>query len=425
MPKYHPAFIAIAITLSTIGVGALNGYVTFSAEQSYAAAISKTSTKASPKRTRAIKKFFKVISRRFRKQTPAEQFAAIERELKDAQQKRSVLSPAHGNRIFTDLQKLYQQGYAQNEIERLSTITYSLATYLKDAERANREKQGQNPFTAIERELLEAKNSTSSATLSPDHAKKIIANLDNLERTGNYAKAEIDRLRNLVTELSPWLADEKRKASSETVGDANGKPACVSNVSPVLTADVTDLSRISQITPPGVVMTGNVLKSHSYLWIADGEKVPVYAPVDMTLVSGVYVQHADGNLDFGLIFQVSCEVELRFGHITHPLDQIRAALPTEPQINDSHDKQIPTPIQFKAGDIIAYTSGTGQAHNWDFGMYNTERPDPDAKQYAGATPKDVRANCPYDYFTLKKRSTYRSMFNNEIGSGVLTIHYCD
>ncbi|MFT7507487.1 MAG: hypothetical protein ACI92I_000642 [Acidimicrobiales bacterium] len=199
---------------------------------------------------------------------------------------------------------------------------------------------------------------------------------------------------------------------------------CVSNSAPVFTHDITDVSRIYQITPPGTIFSNDVVKSHSYLWIEDGKKVPVYAPVDMNLSSGSY--SSNGTVaHFLLFFKVSCEVEVKFDHILEPVQAIRDVLPAEPALNDSRTSAPADKVFFKAGDLVGYTPGNPGSHNWDFGVYNTTLyPNPVTKGVANLAEIDKRADCAYDYFTTEKKNTYRDLFLTEIGGSSKAIKYC-
>lgn len=166
-----------------------------------------------------------------------------------------------------------------------------------------------------------------------------------------------------------------------------------------------------------------MFKSHSYLWIADNGKVPIYAPADAKLIGGAHYNEQGIN-QYTLLFQISCEVEFSLDHFLEPIEKIRTAFPTTPKIEDTRTDFI-APISFKAGELLGYTPGTPSAHNWDFGVYNSTKPDPDAAAYSGATDKDKRANCPYDYYIPTKRGAYRALFNSEIGNGVMAVAYCD
>lgn len=192
----------------------------------------------------------------------------------------------------------------------------------------------------------------------------------------------------------------------------------------MFTADITDMNRISRITPPGTIFTnGSVVKSHSYLWIADGNDVPVYAPVDMELAAGAFLLE-EGIEQYLLFFDVSCEVEIKFDHILNPVESIRNVFPKEPALT-SQTSPPSVRVQFKAGELIATTSGTSGAHNWDFGVYNeTLYPNPVTNEVANLEEIDKRADCGYDYFSPEKQQTYRNLFQVQIGGSYSAIPYC-
>ncbi|MBI4088240.1 hypothetical protein HY418_02545 [Candidatus Kaiserbacteria bacterium] len=183
--------------------------------------------------------------------------------------------------------------------------------------------------------------------------------------------------------------------------------SCVSNPNPVFTRHVTDLSKVERIKPPpNIAQPSGDLKTHSYLETG-GKRVPVYAPVDMTLIGGAHYEGGPYMFDF----RVSCEVKLRFAHISEPINEIRALFPATPApADDSRNQQIPHELSFKAGELIAYTVGTSPgAGNWDFGVYNSTKPN----KYA-SDPKygqsDIwsTAVCPYEYFSDELKAIYRA-----------------
>ena len=110
-----------------------------------------------------------------------------------------------------------------------------------------------------------------------------------------------------------------------------------------------------------------------------------------------------------LWFGVSCEVSIKIDHLDDPIEQIKNVLPQTPKIDDSRTDDVSSTIKFKAGDLLGYTGGTVQAHNWDFGVYNTTKPNflSGDDQYKGS---DDRADCPYDYFTEDKKAVYYNLF---------------
>ncbi|MAF79792.1 hypothetical protein CL629_01805 [bacterium] len=280
-------------------------------------------------------------------------------------------------------------------------------------------------FSILESELLNAQSVGSN--LSESHADRVLKDIAELEVQG-YLISEVVRLRELVIQLSPHLQDYSESQVVEMPVESVSLPpqppqeTCVSNPNPVLTADITDMWRVSQITPPGVLMGGVQLKSHSYIWIEDGGTVPVYAPADVELVTGAY--YLEGGISqYILIFRLSCEVDIKFDHILEPIVAIRDAFPDTPK-GDTRTDPV-GPISFKAGDVVGYTSGTPEAHNWDFGLYNDSVADPDAN-VPEAVGTDLRANCPYDYYSSDRRQTYFDLMGYSLlGGADPYVTYCD
>ncbi|MBI2640500.1 MAG: hypothetical protein HYW91_01280 [Candidatus Sungbacteria bacterium] len=181
---------------------------------------------------------------------------------------------------------------------------------------------------------------------------------------------------------------------------------CESNPAPVFANDITDMSKVNYIGPPPTMGAGPSLKTHSYIG-TDHARVPVYAPAQMTLESG---SHNVGG-PYMMEFLASCEVRVRFGHITEPVEAIKKLLPVEPK-QDSRTQEL-APIVFAAGDLVGYTTGTDVAGNWDFGVYNSTArnryaDDPNWNNSATYTT----AVCPFDYFTPGLKSVYFSKFNS-------------
>ena len=132
----------------------------------------------------------------------------------------------------------------------------------------------------------------------------------------------------------------------------------------------------------------------------------------MTLESG---SHYVGG-PYMVEFQVSCEVRVRFGHMTEPVEAIKKLLPAEPK-PDSRTEEL-APIVFAAGDLIGYTTGTAVAGNWDFGVYNSTV----RNRYAddadwGSSTTYTTAVCPFDYFPASLKASYVLKFNSAMLGG--------
>ena len=256
-------------------------------------------------------------------------------------------------------------------------------------------------FRALEKEIMEVKK--SGLFFSVEHEQRVEREIASLERR-RYAQSEIDRLRQMVFEISPHLQDIPK----------NNQPVvsnCVSNPAPVFTHHITDVEKIVYVGPPPTMGAGPNLKTHSYIG-TEHARVPVYAPAAMTLESGSY--YIGG--PYMMEFLVSCEVKVRFGHITEPVDAIKKLLPESPQ-PDSRTQGL-APVSFAAGELVGYTTGTSAAGNWDFGVYNGAT----LNRYASdpnwnTSTVNTTAVCPFTYFRADLKSVYVSKFNPAVLGG--------
>ena len=202
-----------------------------------------------------------------------------------------------------------------------------------------------------------------------------------------------------------------------------------SNPRPVFTAEVTDLSLVNQIVPAGS-QAGSVIKQHSFIVLGSdlpdspiGSAAPVYAPIDSRMISASYYRQAGVN-EFLLFFEVSCEVIYKFDHVRWVIPEIRALLPNEPS-ESSGTVFFDSPIEVKAGQLIAYTDGTspGPGGPFDFGLFNTSFNGQFANQsrYEGfGYDQLLHADCPYDYYSEPQRSAYLALFGTPGGQRVPT-----
>ncbi|TMU56062.1 hypothetical protein [Flagellimonas algicola] len=178
-----------------------------------------------------------------------------------------------------------------------------------------------------------------------------------------------------------------------------------SNPNITFTTSFTDLDAIAHIEPLGELQAFHNFSAHTYVFIKPGvTEVPVYAPVDMDLVNVTF-----NGTDYQPMFRASCEVVLRFGHITNPVSTIRDAVVT--QGIPLFDAQASTLVSFSAGELIGTTSGTVQAKSFDFGVYHSERQLTFLNNDRFHPVETFRhATCPYDYFTSDLRNQMYDLF---------------
>ena len=242
--------------------------------------------------------------------------------------------------------------------------------------------------------------------INPARYEEISAQITELAQ-GGYPVEKVQLLNDTLQEwqaksVQPSLAPEK-KTEQEIL-------SCQSNPAPVFTHHITDIAKVDRILTPPRIVSGS-LKTHSYVETKK-QRVPVYAPVDMLLTSGA---HYIGG-PYWFEFKVSCEVTLRFGHITDPLPTIKAVFPREPA-DDSRDQPVETPIAFTAGDLLGYTTGTELAGNWDFGVYHVATSNKYAGSEWGNSSVYTTAVCPYDYFIPSLKKEYVALYDfRDVGS---------
>ncbi len=198
-------------------------------------------------------------------------------------------------------------------------------------------------------------------------------------------------------------------AEDDTDGAIGPPPllACETGSNPnvTFTASFTDLDGIAHIEPLGEIQAFHNFSEHTYVFIkSDVTEVPVYAPTDMDLINVTF----DGT-DYQPMFRASCEVVIRFGHITNPIPAIRD-LATNQGIS-MFEGQPPTLLQVSAGELIGTTSGTPQAKSFDFGVYHSERPLTFLNNDRFHPVETFRyASCPYDYYGATLRNQMYDLF---------------
>lgn len=186
-----------------------------------------------------------------------------------------------------------------------------------------------------------------------------------------------------------YTADNKTTCS----GDFAGKAPARDSASGAFTSPITDIDSISRITPGKYMFDPRFV----YLGIKDQKRIPVYAPADGTLIR-IFYKISETRGDYDLVFLVDCHTTYRINHITDPNPNIAALTPiTEPMpigpngiIGLTNDKITPKEnIRVKAGEQLGTTTGTEQAHNWDFSVYI-----------------DRQSVCPFEQYSEPLRSAW-------------------
>ena len=206
-----------------------------------------------------------------------------------------------------------------------------------------------------------------------------------------------------------------RPAGYDIFAPGGLRSSCESDPAPQFTSHITDLSKISYLTPAGTVQGGD-LKPHGYLHNQfSASEVPVYAPVDSYLINFAHYQQG-GDAIYKLDFQVSCEVAYYFDHLRVVGDKISEVV-SEVPAGDSRGIAVAPPLFVEAGEMIGYTGGSSSSRNWDFGVLNTqiwnELPTDKTFNISGNVEKYRFAVCQYEYFEESIQSEYLALLGDQ------------
>ncbi|MEK6918668.1 MAG: hypothetical protein AABW73_01385 [Nanoarchaeota archaeon] len=170
---------------------------------------------------------------------------------------------------------------------------------------------------------------------------------------------------------------------------------------------------------------GKSIVERSYVSIKEefkNQKIPIYAPTDMILVSGSRYKMpgaSEGYIpDYVLKFELGCDVELVFGHLKDVVPQISEQI--YELRDDSREINI-RPVKFKAGDLIAYyIPQDGGVAGFDFIVRDRKISNKFLNQarYDAGFSYNLRSGvCPYDFYSGEKKVAYYELFGG--GGGTL------
>ena len=204
-------------------------------------------------------------------------------------------------------------------------------------------------------------------------------------------KEEVAEKEKIEEPKEPYLPEQLNEEEQKKIP---GQPP------PVFTHHITDLSKIAYIIPPLLPPHSY----HSYLGLKQGvPRVAVYAPADAEFFEVTfYHERGDGVPEYKLVFRVNDNFFYYFDHVIDPIPKIKAVSPKEPQPFMGAPDLATSSVFIQAGDLIAYSEGTLQARNWDFGVYDVthknKMANPTRHIPPGPTSKNVPALGPYDFF---------------------------
>lgn len=191
-----------------------------------------------------------------------------------------------------------------------------------------------------------------------------------------------------------------------------------SNIPVTFTYPIFDPELVKNITPLGELMGGYEeatalagvminLKPEAY---EGGKDMEVKAPTDMTLQSYAhFIDTNDGSENWALIFSLSPQLTLRLDHITRVSQKITDVAPTAPKNNSTEDYP-KRKASFKAGEVVAFTSGTKLAHNWNIYLTDTKHQNDFINtaryQNSMAGQRLLNARCPFDFYPEEMKTKF-------------------
>lgn len=209
--------------------------------------------------------------------------------------------------------------------------------------------------------------------------------------------------------------------SSNFINEIRQKSGSSESVTVTFTQPIFDPEMVSNITPLGELMGGYEeatalagvminLKPEAY---AGGKDIEVKAPTDMKLESYAhFIDPNDGGKNWALIFQISPQIKIRFDHITRVPQKVIDATTTTPK-NNSAEEYPKNKISFKAGEVIAYTSGTKMAHNWNIYLTDTRNKNnfinSERYQTDMGGQRLLTARCPFDFYPDEMKNKFMKL----------------
>ena len=200
---------------------------------------------------------------------------------------------------------------------------------------------------------------------------------------------------------------------------ANGLP-CESDANPSFERWIMDEGQTEEVWATGAA-THSGTSQHSYAYPRyelELDGVPVYAPVDSYLWQAtVGLTYSNGVKDYSLVFMVSCEVWIKFGHVVNPdqrivdlVDSVAdenghgqwSAKPPLKYVNEQID-----PIFFEAGEVLFrhLPNRPGTNQGFDYGLYDgtyfVDYLNPARWEKADTF---LHALCPWEYLAEPDRS---------------------
>lgn len=222
----------------------------------------------------------------------------------------------------------------------------------------------------------------------------------------------------IITGLGGFLIWKNLKINDKSNQDGTQADTDTSEQPLLFTYDMFDINRVKHIVPLGE-LNGGYIETQTITGIMVQMKneygkpvkeMAVYAPTDMVLTNYAYYTYGDEPENWSLVFKLNNKVSMTLDHITRTVPKIIEATTDTPVKNQSNRHSVKEEVSFKAGEIIAYTTGTSLAKNWNiyftdkshennFININRFRNSQNGNQY-------LNSICPFDYYSEEMQKPY-------------------
>jgi invasion protein IalB len=191
-------------------------------------------------------------------------------------------------------------------------------------------------------------------------------------------------------------------------------PGCTTR--PVFTKDFIDPDQVQVVVPIGQQTAfGGVLSVRSYVHSKpslDGQKLPLYAPVDMTLIQAAYYKIGDDPAykpEYSLFFDAGCGIQVQLYHVKGVVGAVAKVTPKEPVPSSAGQPVTATPV--KAGEQIGWFEGeAGKSVAFDFRVEDLRHTNSFINQSrftsSPGASGELRAVCPYDFYAGAQRERW-------------------
>jgi hypothetical protein len=213
-----------------------------------------------------------------------------------------------------------------------------------------------------------------------------------------------------------------KPTSAQPSTDPSAQPSPVSSnaqgttcqMLPEFTENFIDPAYVRAVTPIGEQTgSGGVIAVRSYIHPSNsflGKELPIYAPVDMTLVMASYYKPpgaaANYQPEYSLYFEVGCGISVKFFHIKGVVGKVAGAVPAEPLPSSAGQSVTRTPV--KAGEQIGWYKLGANSVAFDFWVDNEAHTNNFIVPSHFAGSNALHSVCPYEFFTANKRTLWLS-----------------